>query len=386
MKRRRRIFIKRNSNRFYYVIAGVAAIIFLAVAISCFFSGKGKVPSSQNNKSNTVPPVTYKRISTIINKNPQIINMLEIDSSRKDVEIRPILSKDEVFGYEKTSSMLSRKKAYAGTNGGFYNTYGQPSGLIAIDGKLITSGGGYPTLYTDDNGRTYLNKIKTEISVEVEGKSLILDSMNKTPGKNSAVILTEDFGLTTRISRKALNIIIEGDTIKKIISSKAPVTIPEKTKVIVGTGNKIALLSGLKVGQKINLKILFDSGISVKNAIECGSWIVKNGNTVVRNYDPWIGSTRTREPRTAVGLKPGGKVLIVTVDGRQPKKSIGFTGKELAEFLKSSGVTDACFLDGGGSTTMWINGKVISTPSYQTGERKVGNALGVFVNGFPKDN
>ena len=367
-------------------MAGFSAVIFLTVAISCIFSGNGRTPnpSSLTNKLNTVPPVAYKRTNIVINKNPQIINILEIDTNRKDVEIKPILSQDEVYGYEKTSSMLSRKKAYAGTNGGFYNTYGQPSGLIALDGKLITSGGGYPTLYTDYNGRTYLKKIKTEISAEVEGKILILDRMNRTPGKNSAVLLTRDFGLSTRISRKALNIITEGDTIKKIISSKAPVTIPKECKVIVATGEKIAMFSGLKVGQKTNFKTLFDSGISVKNAIECGGWIVKNGNIVVKNNEPWIGSTKTREPRTAVGLKPGGEVLIVTVDGRQPKKSIGFTGKELAEFLKSNGVTDACFLDGGGSTTMWLNGKVINTPSYQTGERKVGNALGVFVNGFPK--
>jgi len=383
--RRKRIFIKRNSNRFYYVIAGITAIIFIAVAVFCFFSGNGKTLNSNNqgNKVNAGPPAVFKRISTVINKKPQIINILEIDSNRKDVEIKPILSRDEVFGYEKTSLMLSRKKAFAGTNGSFYNTYGQPSGLVIIDGKLVTSGEGYPVFYTDVNGKAYLKKLKTEITVEVGGKKLRLDNMNRTPGKNTAVILTEDFGLSTRISRKAINIIIEGDTIKKIISSKAPVTIPEKTKVIVATGSKIALFSELKVGQRINLKILFDSGLSVKNAIECGSWILRNETIVVKNFEPWIGSTKTREPRTAIGLKPDGKIIIIAVDGRQPKKSIGFTGKELAEFLKSIGVTDACFLDGGGSTTMWVNGKLVNVPSYQTGERKVGNALGIFSKTFP---
>ncbi len=70
-----------------------------------------------------------------------------------------------------------------------------------------------------------------------------------------------------------------------------------------------------------------------------------------------------------------GKFLMVTVDGRQPGVSVGMNLQELAEYLLSLGAIDAMNLDGGGSTTMFLGGKVVNTPSDKEGERKVGDAL-----------
>jgi hypothetical protein len=82
-----------------------------------------------------------------------------------------------------------------------------------------------------------------------------------------------------------------------------------------------------------------------------------------------------RHPRTAVAKLKGGKFLMITVDGRQPGVSVGMSLQELAEYLFSLGATDAMNLDGGGSTTMFLNGRVINTPSDKDGERKVSDAI-----------
>ena len=66
---------------------------------------------------------------------------------------------------------------------------------------------------------------------------------------------------------------------------------------------------------------------------------------------------------------------MVTVDGRQPGVSVGMTLQELAEYLLSLGATDAMNLDGGGSTTMFLDGRVVNTPSDKEGERKVSDAI-----------
>ena len=90
-----------------------------------------------------------------------------------------------------------------------------------------------------------------------------------------------------------------------------------------------------------------------------------------------------RHPRTALGLAAGGRrLLLVTVDGRQPGYSAGMTLRELAELLLQFGATDALNLDGGGSTTMVLgaaNGtsRILNQPSDSTGERPVANALAV---------
>lgn len=84
---------------------------------------------------------------------------------------------------------------------------------------------------------------------------------------------------------------------------------------------------------------------------------------------------RARHPRTAVGWRRGGPLLLVTVDGRQAPYSDGMTLAELAELMGRLGATEALNLDGGGSTTMVLDGRVVNRPSDESGERPVGNAL-----------
>ncbi len=51
--------------------------------------------------------------------------------------------------------------------------------------------------------------------------------------------------------------------------------------------------------------------------------------------------------------------------------------EEMADFLLSLGTWNALNLDGGGSTTMVVHGKVMNSPSDKTGERPVANSLQV---------
>jgi exopolysaccharide biosynthesis protein len=82
----------------------------------------------------------------------------------------------------------------------------------------------------------------------------------------------------------------------------------------------------------------------------------------------------TRHPRTAVAKLKSGKFLMVTVDGRS-ESSGGISLFDLADYLLSLAATDAMNLDGGGSSTMYLDGRVVNHPSDPTGERKVGDAI-----------
>ena len=94
------------------------------------------------------------------------------------------------------------------------------------------------------------------------------------------------------------------------------------------------------------------------------------------------------EPRTAIGMNRNGRYLyLVVVDGRQPFYSSGATFAELAQILIDQGAYIAMSLDGGGSSTMVIEGEdgqpiVLNSPidNYIPGrERPVGNHLGVYI-------
>lgn len=92
--------------------------------------------------------------------------------------------------------------------------------------------------------------------------------------------------------------------------------------------------------------------------------------------EPTTSFVSDRHPRTAVGVRSNGAWLFVVVDGRQPKVSKGMTLAELAALMKSLGCSDALNLDGGGSTTLYLRGRVVNSPS-DTGnrERPVSDAI-----------
>ncbi|MCI0555784.1 MAG: phosphodiester glycosidase family protein [Anaerolineae bacterium] len=94
------------------------------------------------------------------------------------------------------------------------------------------------------------------------------------------------------------------------------------------------------------------------------------------------------EPRTAIGTNRNGRYLyLIVIDGRQPFYSRGATFTELAQLLINQGVYVAMSLDGGGSSTMVIEGEdgqpvILNSPidNYIPGrERPVANHLGVYV-------
>lgn len=91
----------------------------------------------------------------------------------------------------------------------------------------------------------------------------------------------------------------------------------------------------------------------------------------------------TRHPRTAIGIKPGGKVILLTVDGRN-ENSAGMSLFELRKIMKWLGCTTSINLDGGGSTTLWVAGEegngVVNYPTDNkkwdhNGERNVANVI-----------
>jgi hypothetical protein len=108
--------------------------------------------------------------------------------------------------------------------------------------------------------------------------------------------------------------------------------------------------------------------------------LVGGGPILVRDGESAIGACSQpicgRNPRTAVGVTAEGVVLLVVVDGRQPGSSGGMTLGELAAFLRSLGAVDATNLDGGGSSTVVVQGDLMNQPS-DGRQRPVPSAIAV---------
>jgi exopolysaccharide biosynthesis protein len=121
---------------------------------------------------------------------------------------------------------------------------------------------------------------------------------------------------------------------------------------------------------------------NVYNAISGDRMLVLKGEVAPDLNDKQV------DPRTAIGINRNGRyVYIVVVDGRQPFYSQGATFTDLAELLIEQGAYIAMSLDGGGSSTMVIEGRngkplILNSPidNYLPGrERPVGTHLGIYV-------
>lgn len=411
MKKREKFKTKRYLAIFFILIMSCT---LLYAGLFLFKSGRAEPagrteapPVAQEPVDNTLDTieshVSYIHRTETINGLNQEINILEIDPGAPGVKIMPVLSHDLIYGFEKLSEMVSRKNAYAAVNGGFFRDYGLPSGMVVIDGEIISaSTGEYPVFLISD-GKAVFREIESKLYIKVkrgipaaeprtdtetaaantttattveEAFILPVDRLNFPAGGKQVAVYTPIYGMTNRADVKNITATVENGVVTKVADYPAEAWIPENGMLIsfFDVRRYAGIELPVRAGDTVELIHEPEMGGDTQ-AYECGCWLVKDGVPVVREKDPWVGVLTNRDPRTAVGVKWDGTVVLFTVDGRQPGYSAGFTGKELAEYLAGYGVKDAAMLDGGASTEMILEAKLVNRPSHKGEERPIGGAI-----------
>ena len=136
-----------------------------------------------------------------------------------------------------------------------------------------------------------------------------------------------------------------------------------------------------------SFEIVRESDVTAQELVDAGAWqvfsfgpgLVDDGEISV-TLSERSNRGSSGNPRTAIGLVGEGHYVFVVTDGRSDESG-GLTLYELATFMaKELGVETAYNLDGGGSTTLYLNGEVINNPSgggygSSSGERKVSDIV-----------
>ncbi|MBK1813672.1 phosphodiester glycosidase family protein [Clostridium sp. YIM B02505] len=104
--------------------------------------------------------------------------------------------------------------------------------------------------------------------------------------------------------------------------------------------------------------------LNIKDAVSFSPFLVINGEGVIKSGNGGWGIA----PRTAIGQRKDGTVLMLVIDGRQIG-SLGATLKDVQDIMLENGAYNAANLDGGSSTTMVVDGKIINNPSSKDGVR-----------------
>ncbi len=122
--------------------------------------------------------------------------------------------------------------------------------------------------------------------------------------------------------------------------------------------------NGMLIVGKHSIEQLKKYGI--KEAVSFGPPLIVNGKPTITSGDGGYGIN----PRTAIAQKQDGTVLLLVIDGRRVG-SFGASLRDVQEIFLKYGAINAVNLDGGSSTTMYLNSKVINKPCDALGERAV---------------
>jgi exopolysaccharide biosynthesis protein len=359
---------QQNDKLSYIPISPVEKISekeFWNIELKKRFEGRRIIPIVEGAKH--IAYVKYTR------SGPARVNVIEINQKvNEKLKIKPELAANELKHKARVSTIAHRKNAVAAINGTYFKPEtGVPLGTLFIDKKLIT-GPIYQrvALGIGKNGFV-MDRIGFEGCIKTTNSIIKIDNMNQ-PRLLSAytLVYTPDWGASTPATKQHLTQVIVKDN-KIIKMTTGSVQIPKDGYVIVGPASK---LKPLKTGEKIKL----ETGITpawgdIDHIISGGPYLVKDGNVFVDSKEQKLSSISGKNPRTAVGYTEDGRFIMVTVDGREGK-SIGMTLYELANLMKELGCYNAMNLDGGGSSQMYINGKVVNKPSSKGGYA-VSNAL-----------
>ncbi len=125
-------------------------------------------------------------------------------------------------------------------------------------------------------------------------------------------------------------------------------------------------------GKPASVNHIFSQHWNVKEAIHAGPILIRNRNINVTSEQEVFFNTPVDgvQPRSAIGYNKNGDIIMMVVDGRQVD-SRGVYLKELAMLMRQFDCEEALNLDGGGSSSLIVNGKLINNPIGLNSEREV---------------
>ena len=351
-------------------------------------------PSAVSAQTTTqlFPGVTYASDVQFTARGPVSIRVVRGPRPVGLYRLRTVLSNETVLREETLSSMqrrLSSQATMVGVNGDFSRIAdGRPTGILIRDGVLVTPPNGQrSSVGIGLDGTLDVRRVKFFGTWRGTGQRRALNDFNDAPGKNGISLFTSDWGRSTPRVEGSFAVVLapfpasvpNTDIVAPVVATAQSASVPlaPGTAVLVARGNAAAKLQAeAALGIPLTLRLILQPDwTGMADAVGGGPVLVRDGKPVYRANEGFtVSQIAPRHPRTAVGQLADGRLIFVVVDGRQPGYSIGMTTYEMALTLTRLGAVRGMQLDGGGSSTLAFDGKVLNSPS-DGRERPVPTAL-----------
>ena len=318
--------------------------------------------------------------------------------------VRPVASYGSSVCGRSTVSEAAQKyeslgyRVVGGINGDFYDTgTGYPLGILVSDGEILSGSSEYYAVGFRADGSAVMGMPKLSITASTaSGRTLELASLNKPRvDKAGVTMLTSDYRddhtTGSSVASEGVNVLatvvggraaIGGELylrVDQVSEDSQTRTLAEDQVLLTGAANGydvgLGFLRGLTAGETVTVsfKTADPQWAGVTEAIGAYYSLVENG---IAKTDFEV----TAAPRTAVGVKANGEVVLYALDGRQNAVSMGASLGVLAQRMAELGCVTALCLDGGGSTTAVAAmpdaaaSGLLNSPSDKS-QRKVSNHL-----------
>ena len=322
---------------------------------------------------------------------PWSIQILDIDQ-RACWSLAAVKAGGAAVGRARTSELLVQRgpDAIAAVNADFFlfTPPGVPQAAAIQGGRVIAGPSARPVVALTSTGMPWFGLLTTTGQVVAGSDTMSITTWNR-PSPNGLAWYDANWGSPVDTASGTLRVLVGPGPVhraQRVDSSGRATAIPADGGVLVlgrlappATRQLLERVATRAMTVQVSLipfaprEAVGGFPVLVRDSVAVAGLETAGG----ANFGP------VRHPRTLVGLAAGGRrLLLVTVDGRQPGYSMGMTLRELAGLMRALGATDAINLDGGGSTAMALRngmgGAVLGNhPSDKEGERAVANALAV---------
>jgi hypothetical protein len=348
-----------------------------------------------------MPNVSYARTVQFTAHGPVVLHVLTTPRPGGLYQLKPVLSNGSILGKERVTSMqkdISASATVAGVNGDLFNfNDGHPSGML-MQGQVLQS----PpyrfrsSVGISSDGKLNVGRVSFFGYWQGLGQRRPLTGLNQPPRGDGTSLFTPSWGAATPRIPGVVEAVLQpfppavpGDELTGVVSvqrSGGGTPIPRNGAVLLARGSQVSKLQQeATAGTPIVTRLILSPdwvASGVTDALGGGPLIVRNGKPIWRSGEDFLPSQLgPRNPRTAVGQRRDGKIVLLAVDGRRRGYSVGMTNFELAQAMVRLGAVTASALDAGGSTTMAFDGKLLNRPSDPGGERPVAETLAVLYTG-----
>lgn len=339
---------------------------------------------------------------------PWAVHSVVVDPRACGVTFRALKAQDHVIGRETPLAMAQRAgsasdslRTLAAINADFfsYDPPGVSEGPQITRGQLIKSEGTHrealenlavglqPVFALTSDQKRFLTYTHMRGWIHAGRDSVKLNRVNVQPKIAGTAIFNSFYGDSTVADTATVEIVLReiarpglvghAGVIMRTDTTRNAVAIPKDGFVIALHGAARSALRSVAVGDTLNYVTTFEN--LPPNIVEMvgGFPMLLLHGKAVHQAEPDLRPTFSdrRHPRSAIAWGKDRRVHIMAIDGRQPGYSAGMTLAELGKYLLSLGFTEAMNFDGGGSTSLIVNGRMVNRPSDAAGERLVANAF-----------